>query len=419
MTLLVLGLAILGSVAAAQGADAQDLSAGLANAEQQASQAEGEISARQTQLNVAEASYESAARRVAPIQEDLRAARGEIAGLNGDLSTREQRAAGHISELEANHQQEVDDHDEEVRNGVGFGLAALAAAGIAFAWGWFRASAPVAALSNIDLRRAIGLCVGGALIILILGAALGSSDGAAGAFGSFLFCLGLIVPTALLLARHSASVQRGVAKPLLGRDRLPRWVPLTASAIAVLLFLASTGSAIFAEGASSEPITAQLTEEAEARSSGRGAAELEAAKEEAARLKKDAAAPLARKRTAGSELARARRRLVAAERSMTKAEASQEYFTDRLAAVTAREEREAAKAAEVAQREEDELLEQEEEEFAAECNPNYSGCLDPNSPDYDCAGGSGDGPDYTGTVEVTGYDEYGLDEDGDGIGCDP
>jgi hypothetical protein len=53
------------------------------------------------------------------------------------------------------------------------------------------------------------------------------------------------------------------------------------------------------------------------------------------------------------------------------------------------------------------------------CDPNYAGaCLDPNSLDYDCAGGSGDGPDYTGRVEVIGDDHYGLDRDGDGIGCD-
>ena len=53
------------------------------------------------------------------------------------------------------------------------------------------------------------------------------------------------------------------------------------------------------------------------------------------------------------------------------------------------------------------------------CNPNYAGaCLKPDSPDYDCAGGSGDGPDYTGTVRIVGVDEYDLDRDGDGIGCD-
>jgi hypothetical protein len=53
------------------------------------------------------------------------------------------------------------------------------------------------------------------------------------------------------------------------------------------------------------------------------------------------------------------------------------------------------------------------------CDPNYEGaCLDPNSSDYDCAGGSGDGPDYTGYVRVVGTDHYGLDADGDGVGCE-
>ncbi|RXK58586.1 hypothetical protein ESA94_18315 [Lacibacter luteus] len=53
-----------------------------------------------------------------------------------------------------------------------------------------------------------------------------------------------------------------------------------------------------------------------------------------------------------------------------------------------------------------------------ECNENYSGCLNPNASDYDCSGGSGNGPYYTGTVQVLGYDEYDLDRDGDGWGCE-
>jgi hypothetical protein len=51
------------------------------------------------------------------------------------------------------------------------------------------------------------------------------------------------------------------------------------------------------------------------------------------------------------------------------------------------------------------------------CTGGYSPCLPPAS-DYDCAGGSGDGPEYTGTVTVTGSDPYGLDGDGDGVGCE-
>ncbi len=53
------------------------------------------------------------------------------------------------------------------------------------------------------------------------------------------------------------------------------------------------------------------------------------------------------------------------------------------------------------------------------CDPNYEGaCLDPNSPDYDCQGGSGNGPDYTGPVRVVGTDRFDLDRDGDGAACE-
>jgi resuscitation-promoting factor RpfB len=52
------------------------------------------------------------------------------------------------------------------------------------------------------------------------------------------------------------------------------------------------------------------------------------------------------------------------------------------------------------------------------CDPNYSPCV-PIAPDVDCAGGSGDGPEYvTGPVNVIGEDIYNLDADGDGVGCE-
>lgn len=59
------------------------------------------------------------------------------------------------------------------------------------------------------------------------------------------------------------------------------------------------------------------------------------------------------------------------------------------------------------------------ESTASDCDPNYSGaCLDPNASDYDCEGGSGDGPEYTGYVQVVGSDPYDLDSDSDGTGCE-
>lgn len=54
------------------------------------------------------------------------------------------------------------------------------------------------------------------------------------------------------------------------------------------------------------------------------------------------------------------------------------------------------------------------------CDRNYSGrCLRPNVSDYDCAGGSGNGPYYVrGPFYVVGYDHYRLDSDGDGVACE-
>jgi spore coat protein U-like protein len=57
---------------------------------------------------------------------------------------------------------------------------------------------------------------------------------------------------------------------------------------------------------------------------------------------------------------------------------------------------------------------------STDCDPSYEGaCLNPTASDYDCEGGSGDGPEYTGTVTVVGDDHFDLDRDGDGIGCQP
>ncbi len=51
------------------------------------------------------------------------------------------------------------------------------------------------------------------------------------------------------------------------------------------------------------------------------------------------------------------------------------------------------------------------------CTPGYSPCIPPG-PDVDCAGGGGDGPRFVqGPVRVSGSDPYGLDSDGDGVGC--
>lgn len=53
------------------------------------------------------------------------------------------------------------------------------------------------------------------------------------------------------------------------------------------------------------------------------------------------------------------------------------------------------------------------------CDPNYAGACVPVAYDVDCAGGSGDGPEYVqGPVRVVGDDVYDLNSDDDNIACD-
>ena len=55
-----------------------------------------------------------------------------------------------------------------------------------------------------------------------------------------------------------------------------------------------------------------------------------------------------------------------------------------------------------------------------DCHPSYPDvCLDPEATDYDCAGGSGNGPEYVrGPIRVLPPDPFDLDREGDGVGCE-
>ena len=55
----------------------------------------------------------------------------------------------------------------------------------------------------------------------------------------------------------------------------------------------------------------------------------------------------------------------------------------------------------------------------ASCDSNYTGACVPIASDVDCGSGDGNGPAYVySRVIVVGSDIYGLDRDGDGIGCE-
>lgn len=409
------GIALLAMLAAllfGAPALAADPSAGLSEAEATASSAEVEISEAQATLGPAQASYLAAARRATPVAKRAAAAEAQVEDLTAASSASKVAARGRISQLEAAHDKEVEDHDDDVTGGIASALAALAITAIALGWGWFRASASVAWLSKQGRWQAVGICVGGGIILIILaGAALGAG-GIVGALGGFVGFLGMILPVTFLLARHSARVQRGLSKPWLKRERLPGWVTVLLAAVFGVLALASLGTAVFAAGPDASQVTAQMRDEASGVLKEAESQRLDEAEAKATKLA-DAAADLEDERLAARKpLIEARDNLHQAEHQLTRAEGDVRYYSHRVAVVLARESRKAEK-------EEALLAEAAEEEAAEECNPNYSGCLDPTASDYDCEGGSGDGPLYTGTVEVTGYDEYGLDDNGNGIGCEP
>ena len=57
---------------------------------------------------------------------------------------------------------------------------------------------------------------------------------------------------------------------------------------------------------------------------------------------------------------------------------------------------------------------------ARNCDPAYpDACLHDGIGNYDCAGGSGNGPNYVdGPIRVLPPDPFDLDRDGDGVGCE-
>jgi hypothetical protein len=399
----------------------QDLGSKLSESESAAADAAAEIGQAETRLEPVEARYAAASRRAAPARTVALAARARAAELKANLADRRRSAAARVSRIEAEHQRQVDDHDQEVKGGLALGLAALVAALLALAWGWFRASAAVAWLSCQSSAQGIGLCVGGGLVLLIIGGALAAADGLIGAVGVTAALLALVLPSALLLARRSAQIQRGRAEPLAGRERMPGWVTRSLSAALFVVCLAGLGTAIFAADPEPETVSAALRERAGGATSAAFDQSLSRAESKADRLAELVSSLGAEQGDARRALAEVRRQLHRGEHRLASAQADARYYAHRIAVVSAKEEREAERRQreEMEEAEEIEATEQTEVEAEAECDPSYVGaCLNPYSSDYDCAGGSGDGPDYTGPVQVVGDDHYGLDADGDGYACE-
>lgn len=412
----MLGLgALLVAFAITGSARGQDARVALSSAESRAADAEAKISEANAQLAPARARYAAITHRAEPAQGAAHLAQLRVDDIQAGLADRRRKAAARIAQIQARHVQEVDDHDERVKASLGFGLAALVIGLITLAWGWFRASAVVAWLTELSLAQAAGLCVFGGLMLLIIGAALFGSTGVAGVLGALFGVLAFALPAVFLLARHSAQIQRAHAKPLLKRERLPTWVGTTVAAAMGLVVLIEFGEALSASEPEAALVSAQLRHRAAWQQNGPAAGRLRQTEAEAEELRAKASWLRAKQDVARRGRNSARRQLHRAEEQLSRAQRDARHFGHRLAVVERRETQEAERRA---QKEAEEA--EEFEEAASECDPNYEGeCLKDGIGDYDCAGGSGNGPNYVySEVKVVGVDVFGLDANGNGVGCE-
>ena len=394
------------------GSASADPASDLSEAESRVATSEAEVAAAREGLDAARDDYAAVARRADPRDAAARAARTRVRELKAELLDRQREARAEIARLEADREQEEEDQDEEAAIGLGFGLAALIAAAIALAWAWFRNSAPVAALAELRLTQAVGLCLGGGVLLLVIGSAM-LGEGLPGVIGGTLVGLGIALSIAFLLARHSLEVARGKAKPIAGRERLPSWVPRVAAVLLLLLAVAGILGALGDDDPMTPPVTAQLREQAANPEDGPEGERLAQVEAEAAEAAQVAAGPVAQREGARRLVRSTSRQLGQAKGQLVKARAEVRRFTRQLAVLVAREEREAEKQGE-REAEEAEEVEEEELEFEEEssgCDPNYSGCVPVYPPDVDCA-------EVGESVSSYGTDPHGLDADGDGIGCE-
>jgi hypothetical protein len=412
-------VATLAALAPATPALGQDLGAALSSAEASAASAEAQVAEAQARVAPARQRYAAVSAEAHPAQRAARAAGTEVREEKAEIAARRNAAEEQIAMIDAAHRSEAEDHDSAVQGGVGVALAALVAAGLALGWGWFRAGAAIAWLVAQRRSQALGLCVGGGVVVLIAGAALSAAGGVVGAIGVFVFALGPLLAAALLLARHSAEVQAGRERALLGRERLPAWLTRSLAGVAGVLCLALFAGALFSSGPRTAHVSPAMRQTAAGAVPTATSHKLAAAEARATALGRRAARLTARQGAARAALRKARAELASAQSHLAAAEGDMRRYVRRIEVAERREAHRREREEQQALIEAEEV-EELEEGSGSGCDPSYEGeCLQDGIGDYDCAGGSGNGPNYVySEVRVVGVDVFGLDADGNGIGCE-
>jgi hypothetical protein len=408
---VVASIAMLGALVAPSGAFGADLSISLSEAEARAASAESEISTAQAELGSSVARYRAASARAVPARKAAQAAQGEVHAREAATSARRRAARERIASIEGDNHREVEDHEDAVQTGVGLALAAAVAVALILGWGWFRASAVVAWLVAQRRSQAVALCAGAGFVILLVGAALSGVDGVIGVLGVLLSVLGPLFAVALLLARHSAQVQAGRERALLGRERLPAPFIRTLAAVSGVLCLIFFAGVLLSDGPQPTGMSAALERTASGTVGPLDKRELAKAEAEADALMHRAAGLTAQQRTARVALRHTRNGLSSAQNQLIAAEGDAHRFARRIEVSERHEARRLEREEERALIAAEEEAEFEEEELGGGCDPNYTGCVPDTGYDVDC-------DEVGGPVEVIGTDVDGLDADGDGIGCE-
>ena len=258
-------LALLLALTVAEPAPAQELFSSIATAEQRAESARGEVGELKKELAPVASRYSRASRRARDARSEVQSAKADVATIKAERDTQRAAAATRLRRLEDGNRESEQKHDDRITSDIGLGIAAMVMALLILAWDWFRASAPVAGLTRLTAAQAVGLCVGGGFLAVVTGAVMEGSGGLMAVLGTALVFLGLTLPAAFLLARHSAEIQRGRAKPWLGRERFPARVTQVLAAILGVVCLVALGVAAFAPQAHSNEIPTGLTGRGERR----------------------------------------------------------------------------------------------------------------------------------------------------------
>jgi hypothetical protein len=394
-------------------AQAQDPYADLAAAQEALAEAEAQLQAAEAQAKEAQVALAPVEAQTEAATSKANAATGKAERIEGELVDSREDAAQTVEAAGVANDKELDAHEEDQATAIGVGLGLAVLALVVLFWQRVRESSVLGWLADQTTGRAIGICVGAAFVGLVLAGALLES---APLLGTFLFVLGLGLPVLGWMARHSIRVARGDGTALYLTDRLgSRGLQITAALIAVVALMALvvglTSGEPELEQLSAE--TVRLAKQAADDPADPPTPALIAARKKAEPLVAQAEDLRDEQAEARAVLASANRKLDDAVASVSDSKDEIEDATKLIAEQEAQAERQAARAAAAAER----AAEEADGPSGGGCTPGYSPCLPPAS-DYDCEGGSGDGPEYTGVVSISGSDPYDLDADGDGTGCD-